>query len=166
MPMTFQRAAPRLVTGSVDEIQKAIKELAEWISQVETNARDVDDTLNQSYAQAKAATSLSLTTNYQDIPNVTITLGRVGTYLIAATVEFIYVAADQANEAQLVVGGTAQTEIMIFLPATNTTAAFSKVWIVTTTTPSAIVKMQAKKLGGAAASSTGVLSDISAVLLF
>src|SRR5690349_724078 len=109
MPMTFQRAAPRLVTGSTEEIQKAIKELAEWISQVETNSRDDDDIVNQSYKQAKAATALVLTNAYQDIPNVTITLGQVGTYLITATVEFIYVAADQANEAQLVVGGTAQS---------------------------------------------------------
>ena len=120
----------------------------------------------QSVSQAAATAALTLTTSYQDIAGVTLSL-NAGNYLIIGIFDFIGTALDagQTGLGQLDVGGTAQTALATFCLAANSRVTISHAFAITLTSTTTC-KLQASKNGGTGTSTaSNVHTTITAVRL-
>ncbi len=107
-------------------------------------------------ATADASADLTLTTTHTDITGASVTLAKIGTWLVIASFTFS-IEAGTYGIGQLVVDGTAQSGAAFFgnqdgasFPETGTV---TQSWIVTVATADKIAKLQAKKAGGTGTSS-------------
>ena len=99
---------------------------------------------------ANANADLALTTDYQDVPNATLTLAAAGTYLILGAFQFDATAGATVSSCigQLVVDGTGQAgvaELGYFSNTERIRATVAEHWIVTTASAGLVAKLQAKK---------------------
>ena len=94
---------------------------------------------------AAATGSLTLTTSAADVTGVTVTLIKIGTYLITAVFDMEHsVAGAGVAIGELVLGGTTRGgQALAHEGAVRVTVP--QVWLVTTTALNTIAKLQAKK---------------------
>lgn len=111
---------------------------------------------------ADSSGSYTLTTSYADVPGVTVTATRGGTWLIGISVNFGQNALDTNMSAQLVVAGSAQSNPITLFATTASTLVGFRQWVITGVTNGDVIKLQAKKNSGSGSSSLGSQTNIVA----
>lgn len=104
--------------------------------------------------QARASSTLTLTTTFADIPGCSVTLDRAGRWLIEGVFDFFAEGGAGTDAAgRLVVGGTAQTPFARAVAASGWWAGtVAQSWLITGVTAGTVAKLQAAKAGGAGTS--------------
>lgn len=127
--------------------------------------------LNNDAQIAYASGNLTLVTaTYNDMPGVTLTLARAGTYLISGHFSFVGIGAGdtvQFGLGRMVANGTVQAGAVVFGVLVNVAQSeigiATQQWLYTAASAGLVVKLQATKSGGTGTSNTDLNSSISAI---
>lgn len=112
--------------------------------------------------EADASGAYTLTTSYADVPGVTVTATKDGTWLVRVSVSFAQNTSDTNLSAQLLLNASVQSNpISLFANDADVLCGFRE-WRLTSVVIGDVIKLQAKKNSGAGTSSLGAQTNIVA----